>query len=94
MLTVAASIFSVSTVSLKMVQEKKSQGKKKKKKKKSIGNIFKGGKAGGGSHQITQNVKSSSHLVQHLKLSVSQFSLCKLRCYQSHTVARFPLDSA
>lgn len=93
MLTVAASIFSVSTVSLKMVQEKKSQGKKKKKKK-SIGNIFKGGKAGGGSHQITQNVKSSSHLVQHLKLSVSQFSLCKLRCYQSHTVARFPLDTA
>lgn len=50
MLTVAASIFSVSTVSLKTAQEKK----KKTGKKKSISNILKGGLEEGEAIELTR----------------------------------------
>lgn len=66
MLTVAASIFSVSTVSLKMVQEKKIRGERK---KESTGNIFKEGKQEGEAIKFYHIVKSPSYFVQHLKLS-------------------------
>lgn len=58
MLTVAASIFSVSTVSLKMVQEKKSQGKKKKKKKKALVTYLKGGKQEGEAIKLPRTWKA------------------------------------
>lgn len=50
MLTVAASIFSVSTVSLKTAQEKK--------KKKAIGNIFKRGPEEGEAIKLTRSQKA------------------------------------
>lgn len=53
MLTVATSIFSVSTVSLKMVQEKKKKKIRGERKKESTGNIFKGGKQEGEAIKLT-----------------------------------------
>jgi len=57
MLTVAASIFSVSTVSLKTAQEKKKK-RKTQRKKESIGNIFNRGLKEGEAIKLTRPQKT------------------------------------